>query len=249
MRPSIYCRRLERPEPRELTAAHPRDVHRVPLWLKVGCTLFTCILVPIYWRSYGPADFLWFCDAALLITCVALWVESPLLSSVGAVAITLPQMIWIIDFLSGARLVAFSAYMFDSGIPLYVRGLSTFHIWLPVLLVWLVWRMGYDRRAFWTQSIIAIGLLLASYALTDPRHPPTQYPAAAVNVNRVFGPGMTQVQNWMPPFLYLFMYAAALILCIYLPTHVLFRRLFPTCPDARRTGKQASRNRTSRGLL
>ena len=226
----------------------------MPLWLKVGGTLFTCLLVPIYWRTYGPANFLWVCDAALVITSIALWIESSLFVSVEALAMTLPQTIWLVDFFTGGRLLGFSAYMFDPGLPLYVRILSTFHIWLPVLLVWLVWRLGYDRRAFWTQSIIAIGLLLASYALTDPRHPPTGYPAPAVNVNRVYGPKLTEVQTWMPPFLYLSLYAAALILCIYLPTHLLFRRLFPPsarrapkviCQDARATDRQGSRNDTS----
>ena len=242
--PPIYCRRLERSELREpLTTAPPHPPgRRLPLWLKLGYTLFTCLLVPVYWRSYGPANFLWFCDAALLITLVALWMESPLLIGVEALATTLPQTVWILDFLTGGRLLGISAYMFNPGIALYVRVLSTFHIWLPPLLVWLVWRLGYDRRAFWFQSLIAVELLLASYLLTDPRHPPTQYPAAAVNVNRVFGPGPTQVQTWMPAVPYLLLQIALYPLCIYLPTHVAFRRLFPPPRSGRRGPLTAQRD-------
>ena len=38
---------------------------QIPLWLKVACTLFICILVPVYWIQYGPGNFLWFSDIAL----------------------------------------------------------------------------------------------------------------------------------------------------------------------------------------
>lgn len=37
----------------------------IPIWLKLAYTLFVCALVPIYWRQYGPANFLWFSDVAL----------------------------------------------------------------------------------------------------------------------------------------------------------------------------------------
>ncbi len=45
-----------------------------------------------------------------------------------------------------------SAYMFNPGLSLFTRGLSFFHFWLPFLVLYLVWRLGYDRRAFvaWT---------------------------------------------------------------------------------------------------
>lgn len=199
---------------------------RLPLWLKVIYTLFLCVLVPLYWRSYGPANFLWFCDAALLITLLALWLQSPLLASAGAVGIVLPQTVWLIDFVSGGRLIGISDYMFNPDIPAHVRALSTFHIWLPILLVWMVWRLGYDRRALWVQSLILVGLLVFSYLLTDPRHPPTQYPDAAVNVNRVFGPGAKQVQTWMHPLLYLLLFLFTFVLSMYVPAHLALRRIF-----------------------
>ena len=119
----------------------------LPLYPKLIFTAFLCVLIPIYWRAYGPADFLWFCDVAAILTLIALWIESPLLASINAVAMTLPQTIWIVDFLTGGRVVGVSAYMFDPGVPLYVRALSTFHLWLPFLILWMVARLGYDRRA------------------------------------------------------------------------------------------------------
>ncbi len=38
-------------------------------------------------------------------------------------------------------------YMFKHENSLFLRGLSLFHGWLPFLLVYLVWQLGYDRRA------------------------------------------------------------------------------------------------------
>lgn len=32
----------------------------IPIWLKIAYTLFVCMLVPIYWRQYGPVNFLCF---------------------------------------------------------------------------------------------------------------------------------------------------------------------------------------------
>lgn len=197
-----------------------------PLWLKISLTLFVCALVPIYWHDYGPANFLWFCDMGLLMTLAGLWLDSPLLISMEAVALSLPQTFWIADFLTGGRIIGVSAYMFNPAIPLLTRLLSTFHLWLPILLIYLVWRLGYDRRAVWIQSIVAAAVLIASYLLTDPRHPPTAYPAAAVNVNRVYGIHPADVQTWMPPLLFLGAHILFWPLFFYLPTHLIFRKLF-----------------------
>jgi hypothetical protein len=199
----------------------------IPLWLKVAYTAFMAVLIPIYWRAYGPADFLWFCDAAAILTIYALWRESPLIASMNAVAMTLPQTIWVLDFLTLGHIVGISKYMFDPGVPLYARGLSTFHIWLPFLLLWMVKRLGYDRRAIFYQIVIGTGLLLASYAFTypDPKHRP-DYPAAAVNVNRVYGPDPVQVQTRIPPLVYLAVEIAFWPVLFFIPTDFILRRVF-----------------------
>jgi hypothetical protein len=57
----------------------------IPLGLKVVYTIFVCALVPIYWREYGPANFLWFSDIALLALVPALWLENALLVSMLAI--------------------------------------------------------------------------------------------------------------------------------------------------------------------
>lgn len=203
------------------------DRAKIPLWVKLTYTTFLSVLVPYYWKTYGPANFLWFCDVALLVALAALWWENSLLASIEAVAMTLPQALWLADLLAGSRLVGLSKYMFDPAIPLFVRGLSSFHIWLPFLLLWMVWRLGYDRRAWLVQSAAAWALLVVSFAFTDPPPAPAERPTAAVNVNWVFGPGKDEVQTWMPPELYLAAMLVFFPVCVYWPSHLVLRAVFP----------------------
>src|SRR2546423_10095990 len=90
--------------------------HKIPLWLKIAYTLLICLIVPVYWREYGPANFLWFSDLALLLTLPALWFESRLLASMMAVSVLLLDLTWNVDFftrlLTGAQLTPLSRYMF-----------------------------------------------------------------------------------------------------------------------------------------
>ena len=95
----------------------------IPLAVKLSYTLFVAILVFNYWRAYSPWTFLFFCDVALLLTVPALWLESPLLISLPAVGLVLPQVLWVVDFVTGARITGMTSYMFDSHLPLLVRGL------------------------------------------------------------------------------------------------------------------------------
>ena len=123
---------------------------KIPLAAKVAGTAFLAVLVPVYLHTYGPTNFLWFCDAALILTVAGMWLESSLLISMCAVGILLPQCVWLADFgghLLGFHLLGLTGYMFDHQLPLFTRGLSLFHGWLPILLVWLLFRLGYDRRA------------------------------------------------------------------------------------------------------
>ena len=73
-----------------------RDVRRrIPLWLKALYTAFVAAIVPVYARQYGWRNFLWFSDIALLLTTPALWLERPLLASMQAVSVTVPETLSI----------------------------------------------------------------------------------------------------------------------------------------------------------
>src|ERR1044072_1918895 len=113
---------------------------QIPLWLKIAYTLFICVLVPVYVVQYGPGNFLWFSDIALLATTAALWLDSSLIPSMMALSVIVLETVWIIDFtiglIAGHPVIGLSAYMFDSKISLPIRALSLFHIAMPVILVW-----------------------------------------------------------------------------------------------------------------
>lgn len=192
----------------------------IPLWGKIVYTLFLCVLVPAYWVHWGPRNFLWFSDIALLTTGVALWLESALLASMMTVAIALPELVWNVDFfgrlVTGRHPFGLSEYMFDARKPGLLRALSLFHVVLPVLLIWTVHRLGYDPRAWIFQTVVALIVLPVTYWLTDP----------ADNVNWVYGPG-GKPQTWMTPRAYLAAVMVFFPLVVYLPTHLLLRALFP----------------------
>jgi hypothetical protein len=191
----------------------------IPFGLKIVYTLFVCAVVPIYWRQYGPANFLWFSDIALLALVPALWLENALLVSMMAVSIVFFEALWNIDFFfrlaTGRSLIGLSAYMFDPAIPLFIRGLSGFHIILPVLLLWMLHRLGYDQHAFLWQTIVALVVLPLSYLASN----------AQENVNWVYGFGQNP-QRILPAPLFVILLMLLFPLVIYLPTHLLLIRIF-----------------------
>jgi hypothetical protein len=191
-----------------------------PLWLKIAYTIFVCIVVPVYWRKYGASNFLWFSDIALFLIVAALWLESGLLASTAALSILLLDIGWNIDFfgrlMTGRSLLGLSTYMFDATILLPVRLVSLFHIWFPPLLLWMVYRLGYDERALLVQTVLAWVVLPVSYWLTDP----------GKNINWVRGL-RGEPQKWMPGRLYLVLVMLGLPLFVYLPTHLVLKRLMP----------------------
>jgi hypothetical protein len=191
-----------------------------PIWLKIAYTLFVGVVFAVYWVKYGPSNFLWFSDIALFLTVPALWLESGLLASMSVLSIVLLDVGWNLDFfgrlITGRSLLGLSEYMFDRTIPMPVRLLSLFHIWFPPFLLWMVYRLSYDERALLAQTVLAWMVLPVSYWATDPRE----------NINWVRGL-RGKPQKWMPARLYLALLMAGFPLLVYLPTHLIFKKLMP----------------------
>jgi hypothetical protein len=205
-------------------------MNRIPLPVKIGYTAFVAVLVPYYWVTYTPWNFLYFCDVALLLTLVAIWTENALLISMSGVGIVLPQTLWVLDFLTravaGIHITGMTAYMFDPAIPLFVRGLSTFHGWLPFLLVYLLSRVGYDRRAYRAQAVLAVALLLVCFYLAPKPPPSAEFPNHAVNINYVYGMNDKQPQTVVAPELWLLLMMAMNVVVLYVPTHLALKRIY-----------------------
>jgi hypothetical protein len=200
----------------------------LPLWLKLAYTAFMAVLIPVYWRNYGPTNFLYFCDVALIITLVGIWIESPLLVSMCAVGILASQALWVIDFLSnfvGLPLTGMTDYMFMADRSLFLRGLSLFHGWLPFLLAFLVAKLGYDRRGFPAWTAVAWALVLICFFFMPPPDPNAGL--TPVNINYVWGMSDTAAQTWVPPAVWLIGLMIALPLVLYAPVHFLLARTMP----------------------
>src|SRR5205807_7163828 len=161
---------------------------------------------------------------ALLLTAAALWLESPFLASMQLVAVFLASLIWLADLVArlctGHFLTRWTHYMFHPDVPLEIRALSLYHAWLPFLLLWAVRQLGYDRRAWLAQTALTWLVLPICFFFTDP----------ARALNGVFGPSGEHPQTWMAPGLWLALLMVAYPLCVYLPSHLLFRQFFRSKP-------------------
>lgn len=191
----------------------------IPLWLKMAYTVFVIVLVPIYAKKWGWGNFLWFSDIALLLMVPALWLENPLLVSMMTVGVLIPETFWNFSFflrlLTGIRFGELTDYMFRPDKPLWLRGLSLFHVFLPVVMLWMISKVGYDPKALWVQTMLAWIVLILCYLFTDPKE----------NVNWVYGPG-NEPQKRLQPLVYLGLVMIFFPVAIFLPTHFLLKWIF-----------------------
>jgi len=201
---------------------------RVPLAVKLAYSAFMAVLLPVYWHYYGPTNFLYFCDIALILILIGIWPENALIFSMCCVGILAPQVFWVFDFLinlSGYSLTGMTDYMFDSTHSLFLRLLSLFHGWLPFLLIYLVWKTGYDRRALpiWTALFLA-DMLICFFLMP----PPTPHPGLTpVNINYVWGLRDTAAQTMLPPYVWFLGLLLGIPVFVFAPTHFLLAFLVP----------------------
>lgn len=105
----------------------------------------------------------------LLVLVPALWLESRVLVSTMAVAVFLLESLWILDFMAGGDLVQIAACMFDPEEPMHTRILLwLFHFALPLVMFFMLWRLGYAKCALPLQIVVAAVVLPLTYLLTDP---------------------------------------------------------------------------------
>jgi hypothetical protein len=189
--------------------------------LRTLFAMLVAVVVPVYLVKYGPTNFLWFSDIGLLGICAALWLEHRLLGSMMALAVLIPETLWLVSFVTGAirkglGVTTLATYMFDAGIPLSLRALSAaFHLALLPGALWLVYRYGYDSRAFVAQALLAWLVLPATLWLAPPEK----------NVNWVRGFGHPP-RRTLPLPVHFCIVMLAYPLLVYLPAHLLLGRLF-----------------------
>ena len=198
--------------------------------------LWLLVYLPAYQSAYGTRNFLFLCNIGVILTAVGLIARNRLLLSSQAVAAPIIALVWALDvgwkLATGDFLFGGVAYMWDTGYPLFARLLSLYHVAWPLLLWYVLRRIGYDPRGWPLQAGI-VALALAAGRLLAP---------AAENINfawtdpffgRQFGPAALHLA-----FCWVLLSGVA-----YGATHWLLRRTFPAgaCGEAAADGSVARR--------
>jgi len=195
---------------------------KLPAWARWCSIAWLVVWIPVYWRFWGPGNFLHVCDIAVILTCLGLWFSDSLLLSSQAVASIFPDLLWDLDaawrLFTGHPLTGGTDYMWDAHYPLWVRLLSLFHIVWPIILLLALARTGYDRRGFSLQSAIAAAALIAA-----------RFCNPALNINYAFRNPFTGTQIGSAP-VYVSLVWLALVLALYLPVHLALAKTFPAAP-------------------
>ena len=188
---------------------------RLPLWLRIAWTAWVLAWAPLYWRQYGAQNFLYFCDLGNILIALGLWLESPLLFSWQACGLLLFQALFIVDLggalLAGRHFIGGTEYMFDPHLSLFMRMLSLFHVVTPPVLLWGIWRLGYDNRGWKLQSLTTWVVVPINYFWRP------QY-----DVNWARGLSFHE-QHVVPGLVYLAAYLVLVPVLVYWPTHLLLQ--------------------------
>ena len=96
----------------------------------------------------------------------------------------------------------------DPGLPLTIRLLSLFHVVTPPLLLWAIRRLGYDRRGWKLQTLMAWIVVPINYFWRPEQ-----------DVNWARGPFFHE-QHVIPGWAYLVAYLTVVPLFVYFPTHL-----------------------------
>ena len=191
----------------------------VPLWLKVAWTAMVLVIVLIYWRHRGPANFLWFSDIALLALVTGLWLESSFIVSLMACMVLVAETLWSVSFfghlLHLPRVTGIADYMFDEQSPRWLRAVSLFHVPLLAVIVWGPWRLGYDPGVYPWAVLIAWLVLPLTRWLTEPQQ----------NINHVYRLPVAAGAN-LTPVQHMLVLMTAVPLVMQLPGHLLLWVMF-----------------------
>ena len=201
--------------PRPVVTAEPVPA---PIALRIALSAFVAFLVPYYWREYGWQNFLWLSDISLFLTVAALWRRSRLINSMLAIGILPLELFWNVDFfmhLVFGTGLGLADYMFDESKSLLLRGVSLFHVALPIIWIVYLRRWRYDPRALAAQTALLWVVLIATYLLTAPDE----------NVNWLFVP-QKMGWDWLPGLAWLLACMAIVPVVVHWPLHRLYRRHF-----------------------
>ena len=103
--------------------------------------------------------------------------------------------------------------MFDPYLSLAVRLLSLFHVVTPPLVLWAIWRLGYNGRGWKFQTAMTWLVIPINFVW---------HPERDVNWARGL---FFREQHAIPQLLYLLIYLIAVPALVYFPSHLFLQRL------------------------
>ncbi len=130
------------------------------LFLRSAYTLLALAVILIYWREYGPVNFLWFSDIAFFAMVPALWLNNRYLASMMAVGVLPLEIMWVVGLVSGGSFLGIAEYMYDASLPLWLRLLSLFHFPMIIAVIYMMVKVGYDKRALIPQIVLSVIVVL-----------------------------------------------------------------------------------------
>lgn len=203
----------------EITAAGKQRSSNNFTILRWFALAWVLVWAPAYWHVWGWRNFFHFCDAAVFLACIGLWTRSPLLISSQAVNTLIASAAWLFEagwrFTAGRGLFGGTDYLWDSNVALWIRLLTFFHVLVPFAMIYGITKVGYDRRGFALQCVIAAVLLIAGRPM-----------GAQENMNFAFADPVFH-RAMGPAPVHLIVILAGTILLTYLPAHLLFVRFAP----------------------
>lgn len=206
---------------RARVAAHDKRT-TFPRWTRWTAAAWLAFWVPVYWIFWGPHNFVYLCDIAVILGCIGICTNNTLLVSSQAVSSVVVDAMWAVDAgwraAFGRHIFGGTEYLFDPSHALWLRLLSLYHVAIPVVLLWALHRAGYDRRGWRLQAgIVAAAFVIARFT---PAEQNINFAFRLPVVEKPFGPAPLHVTVSI-----LFM-----IFVVYWPTHWALRKIFPPAP-------------------
>lgn len=220
-------------------ATEPRARFPRVQWIGLA---WLAVYLPTYQTAYGARNFLFLCNIGVILTAAGLIARNRLLLSSQAVAAPVIALAWTLDvgwkLATGDFLYGATAYMWDPAFPLFARLLSLYHIAWPLLLWWMLRRVGYDPRGWPLQAGIAALAMIAGRWLAP----------ATENINFAWTDPFWGRQLGPTP-LHLLICWGVLSGVAYGATHLLLRRVFPRPAGPPRTFASASVSKPADGSV
>lgn len=186
----------------------------IPRCVRLGYTAWMVFWIGVVLANQGPQNFFWLCNVAKFVLLVAVWGGHRLLLASQSGVVLVVGIGWSLDFVIGVglggSLTGFTAYMWSDELSPLARAVSLYHVSLPLFALYLLSRLGYDRRGPWLQCAIGAVAVAGGWQFTEPGR----------NINWVYYQFGVE-QAWMPEPAFVLLLAVVYPLVLYLPGHAL----------------------------